>query len=698
MKDAMELRRQSLQNASNSQGDGSKSSLQEASGSKAPMVDTVPTLQCGAATKASGPLEAPSCSTNNTSGQRKVKRKLPPPTSSKSRPAPPPPPRAVAQCAQPATSPPPRPPPPSVKDAKISSKHNEEKASKDGGTRRSTRPQKCRNGLKTKNKYPKELNPFGSDTSLSSGKKTSRRDFPPELNPFSEEYNDEQGSSSEGDTISGHVKECDNEHSKTSFTKEEHGELQDANGEKCSKINEGDGHGIASELESNDISSDGSHFIVVDSVQSSPSGKQAPMREEERTPMNEASTSCGETSIPEDSPPSAKPAAMQKEKRTPNTTMAEVSTSCGDTAIHVEPVECPPFKKEAPVQQEESTPITTMPAASTSSGDTSTFVEPVDFFSSGKEAAEQQQGSAPNTTLPEVAASSETSSIPKVIESSLSCKEVPVQHKTLPITTVPEASTYSLACIIPVEPLESLPYSKEEPVQQEKHTTMDEASNSGEVLSFPVMPLECSLSRKESRVQQGEGTLNTTLPKAAVPSEARSIPVELVEPCPSGKEEPFHQEESAPTTATPETSTSSHIHSDSVESLNACSLDREAPRQDESTPTATKPEVSTCSETCSILVVEAFPSETKTPLHPEQRGCSTAGRVASTAPKFEFPPQLNPFSEECNDEQGSSSEGDTISNDGKECYKTEVFVLLVRNKIARVGLFYEICGGFRWTF
>ena len=67
MKEAMELRRQLLQKASNSKEDGSKSSL-EASGSKPPMEDTVPALQCGEATKVSGPLDAPSCSNNNTSG------------------------------------------------------------------------------------------------------------------------------------------------------------------------------------------------------------------------------------------------------------------------------------------------------------------------------------------------------------------------------------------------------------------------------------------------------------------------------------------------------------------------------------------------------------------------------------------------------------------------------------------------------
>ena len=128
----------------------------------------------------------------------------------------------------------------------------------------------------------------------------------------------------------------------------------------------------------------------------------------------------------------------------------------------------------------------------------------------------------------------------------------------------------------------------------------------------------------------------------------------------------------------------------------------EAPLQDESTSTVTQPEASTCSETCSILVVEAYPSEKKTPLHPEQRACSTADLVASTAFKCEFAPELNPFREECTDEQGSSSEGDTISSDVKPSFdepsKTEVFVLLLRNKIARGGLLYEMDGGFRWTF
>ena len=201
MKDAMELRRQSLQKASDGIEDGSKYSLQEASGSKTPGSDTVPTLQRGAATKASGPLEAASSSNNNTSGQRKVMKKLPPPPiSTKSRPAPPPPPRAVSQCAQPATSRPPRPPPPSqkkldVEGVKSSPKHNEQKASKDGSSRGSGHPQKCRSDLRTKKEYPKELNPFEFDVdiSLPSNEKTSNCDLTPDLNPLSEEYNDEQG-------------------------------------------------------------------------------------------------------------------------------------------------------------------------------------------------------------------------------------------------------------------------------------------------------------------------------------------------------------------------------------------------------------------------------------------------------------------------------------------------------------------------
>ena len=265
MKDAMELRRQSLQKASSGKVNRSKSSLQEASGSKAPMADTAPALQGGAATKASGPLEAASCSHSNTSGQRKVKRKLLPPTlSTKSRPAPPPPPRAVSPCAQPATSSPPRLPPPSDSCAKRSSKQSEEKVSKDGSSRRSARPHKSCNGVKIKDKYPKELNPFGSDTSLPSSEKKSKCDFPPELNPFSEEYNDKEASSYVGDSISKDVKQCDNQHSKTTFTQEESGKLQDIKIEKCSKLKEGDGHCCASELGtclSNGISSDGTHFI-----------------------------------------------------------------------------------------------------------------------------------------------------------------------------------------------------------------------------------------------------------------------------------------------------------------------------------------------------------------------------------------------------------------------------------------------------
>ena len=805
--------------------DSSKSSLQEASGSKAPIADTAPLLQGGAATKDSGPLEAASCSNKNTSGQREVKRKLLPPTlSPKSRPAPPPPPRAVSLCAQPATSRPPRPPPPSDRGAKRSSKQTEEKVSKDGSSRRSASPHKSRSGVKTKDKYPKELNPFGSDNSLPSSEKTSKCDFPPELNHFSEEYNGEQASSGEGDSISSDVKQCENEHSKTIFTQGEPGELQDVKIEKCSKLKKGDGHCSASELAtsvSNGISSNGTHFIQVESVEPSPSGKQAPMQEEEEeastssgvlsilvrpvdsclsgkeaptqvggsvpdSTMPEASTSVGETSIPvmpevsspslkpavaqkeertpsstvpdastsggdpsnpvkaEDSSLSEKPAAMHTEERSPNTTMAEVSTSGGDASIHVEPVDSSPSGKEAAVQPGESTPNTTMPEVSTSSGDSSihvhcvdsppsdkeaavkqkectpnttlfkvltssgdasVHVEPVDSpFSdkeapvqqegrtpfttmpktstsdadtsipvkptgsppSGKEAAEEQQEKTHNTTAPETAAAGEASSIPKVVESSLSCNEVPVQHETIPIATVPEISTSSLACVNPVKAGESFPYGEEGPVQEKERTTMAEASNSSSVLSIPVMPTVSSLSRKEPTGQQNEGTLNNTVPKAAVSCEARSIPVELVESCPSDNEGPFHQEESAPSTATPETITSSYVHSDSMK---ASPPERDAPLQEGSTPTATVPEVSTCNKDCSISVEEASPSEKKTPLHQEQHVCSTADRVAFTAFKGAFEPaELNPFSEECTDEQGALSEGDTISSDLKQCY------------------------------
>ena len=186
------------------------------------------------------------------------------------------------------------------------------------------------------------------------------------------------------------------------------------------------------------------------------------------------------------------------------------------------------------------------------------------------------------------------------------------------------------------------------------------------------MPVDSSLAGKESTVQLGEDTLNTMVPKAAVSSEACSIPVELVESCSSDKDESFHQEENALSTVSPETLTSSDIHSDSVKSLKASSPHMEASLQDGSTPTVTEPGASNCSE--------AYPSEKKTPLHPEQRACSTAYQVASTAFKCEFLPELNPFSQECTDEQGSSSEGDTISSDAKQSYngpsKTEVFVLL----------------------
>ena len=189
----------------------------------------------------------------------------------------------MSPCAQPATSRPPRPSPPSDRGAKRSTKQNEEKVSKDGSSLRSARPHKSRSGVRTKDKYPKELNPFGSDTSLPSSEKISKCDFPPELNPFSEEYNDEQTSSGEGDSISSDVKHCDNEHSKTTFTQEEPEKLQDDKIQKYSKLKEGDGHCSASEpgtSVSNGISTDGTHFILVESVEPSPTGEYEVLPEE----------------------------------------------------------------------------------------------------------------------------------------------------------------------------------------------------------------------------------------------------------------------------------------------------------------------------------------------------------------------------------------------------------------------------------
>ena len=369
MKDTMELRRQSLQKASKSQEDSSKSSSEEASGSKATLADTVPVLQCDEATKASGPLEAASCSTNNTSGKRKVKRK--PVRPHPSRPAPPPPPGGVSQCTPPAARPP-RPPPPSkskgdVKDVKHSLKHNEEKASKDGSSSRSAHPRKGRRRLKAKKKYPKELNPFGLDTPLPSSEKTSKCEFPPELNPFSEEYIDDQGSSSKGGTSE------------------------------------------MATSPSNGISSDGTHFVL---VESSPSGKQAPMREDEVTPnttMPEASTSSEDTSIhmkPVDSSPSGKEVEVQQKEHAPNTSKPEASSSSGDTSIPVNPLDSSHSGKEAAVQQEEHAPNTSKPAASSSNGDTSINVKPVYSSLSGKEAAVQQEEHAPNTSKAEASEAS----------------------------------------------------------------------------------------------------------------------------------------------------------------------------------------------------------------------------------------------------------------------------------------------------
>ena len=116
------------------------------------------------------------------------------------------------------------------------------------------------------------------------------------------------------------------------------------------------------------------------------------------------------------------------------------------------------------VQQEESILITNIPEASISGGDTSIPVKPAGSSLAGTEEAEQQQGSTPNTTVRKAAASSDASSIPKLLESSLSCKEVSVQQEALPITTVPEPSSSSSACVIPVEPLESFPWGKVVPV------------------------------------------------------------------------------------------------------------------------------------------------------------------------------------------------------------------------------------------
>ena len=149
------------------------------------------------------------------------------------------------------------------------------------------------------------------------------------------------------------------------------------------------------------------------------------------------------------------------------------------------------------MQQEERTLI---PEASTSGGDFSIPVKPAGSSLAGKKAAEQQQGSTPKTNVLEAAASSDASSFPKLLESSLSCKDVSVQQEALPITTVPEASSSGLACIIPVEHMGSFPCGKVVPVQQDEGTTMPDASNSGEVLSIPLMPVESFLSRKESTV------------------------------------------------------------------------------------------------------------------------------------------------------------------------------------------------------
>ena len=613
MKDTMELRRQSLQKASKSQEDSSKSSSQEASGSKATLADTVPVLQRDAATKASGHLEAAYCSTNNTSGKRKIKRK--PVRPHPSRPAPPPPPRGVSQSTPPAARPP-RPPPPSkskgdVKDVKHSLKHNEEKASKDGSSSRSAHPHKGRSGLKAKQKYPKELNPFGSDTPLPSSEKTPKCEFPPELNPFSEEYNDDQGSSTEGGTSE------------------------------------------MATSPSNGISSDGTHFIL---VESSPSGKQAPMREDKHTPnttMPEASTSSEDTSInvkPVYSSLSGKEAAVQQEEHAPNTSKPEASSSSGDTSIPVNPLDSSHSGKEAAVQQEEHAPNTSKPAASSSNGDTFIHVKPVESSSSGKEAAVQQEEHAPNTSKAEASSSSGDTSIHvKPVDSSSSGKEAAVQQEEhAPNTSKPEASTSSGDTSIPVNPLDSSPSGKGAAVQQEKrtpNTTKPEISTSSEDTSIDVKPVDSSLVGKEAAVQQEEHAPNTTKPEALH---------EFVES--SDKEEPFHQEESAPTNVTPELSSFREILCNSLVSMKASLSERETPLQEEN---------STCSEAYSIPVVEASASGLKTPVHKERQAHNAADHVASTPSKSLQ--ELNPFSEGFNDEHGSSSEADTISSDVKQC-------------------------------
>ncbi|KAL9968071.1 hypothetical protein ACROYT_G026398 [Oculina patagonica] len=151
---------------------------------------------------------------------RKSRPAPPPPLPVKSRPAPPPPKPASSQSTS-SKPRPPRPPPPSQpkQDVKVKNtlKHTEEKAANDGKRLR---------GLKRKVKYPKELNPFGSSSedslpysvqtskcglgqehgnepevkSSSGRRKRNRRKkkedkYPKEFNPFGEESSgDEEGS------------------------------------------------------------------------------------------------------------------------------------------------------------------------------------------------------------------------------------------------------------------------------------------------------------------------------------------------------------------------------------------------------------------------------------------------------------------------------------------------------------------------
>ena len=460
----MELRRQSLQKASDGIEDGSKYSLQEASGSKTPGSDTVPTLQRGAATKASGPLEAASSSNNNTSGQRKVMKKLPPPPiSTKSRPAPPPPPRAVSQCAQPATSRPPRPPPPSqkkldVEGVKSSPKHNEQKASKDGSSRGSGHPQKCRSDLRTKKEYPKELNPFEFDVdiSLPSNEKTSNCDLTPDLNPLSEEYNDEQGSSNKGDAVSCDVKRGDNTkcssknneqkaskdgsnrgsghpqkcHSELKTRKEYPKELNPfesdvdislPSSEKTStcdfppEVNSyskeySDEHGYSNEGDSISSCCD---------VKQGDNAKSLSKNNEQKASKDGSIRGSGHSQkcrsdletkkeYPKELNPFESRISLPSSEKTSN--YEEYNDEQEGDTINCDVKQGDNEHSKTPgkptaTQEEECSPYSAMPEAPIASGNTSNHVQPVGSSPSGKEAVVQREESTPNTAVPEVSTS-----------------------------------------------------------------------------------------------------------------------------------------------------------------------------------------------------------------------------------------------------------------------------------------------------